>query len=138
MYANGDGVPKDSAEAVRWFRKTTDQVYAEAQYALGVMYANGNGVVKDSMEAVRWYRKAADQGDARAQFNLGWMYANGDGVPRDEIETLAWWNIAAASGNDVAATNRDAMELRLGRETTLVAQKRSKEILKEIKAAKAR
>ena len=25
MYANGDGVPKDAAEAVKWYRKAADQ-----------------------------------------------------------------------------------------------------------------
>ena len=59
-------------------------------------------------------------------------------MPKDEIEALAWYNIAAAAGVDIAVKNRDAMELRLGRERTLAAQQRCKEILKEIEAAKAR
>jgi TPR repeat protein/serine/threonine protein kinase len=138
MYDNGDGVPKDSAEAAKWYRKAADQGNAKAQFNLGLIYENGDGVPKDSVEAARCYRKAADQGNAKAQGNLGAMYANGDGVPKDEIEALAWCNIAAASGNDVTVKNRDALELRLGREKTLVAQQRSKEILKEIETAKAR
>ena len=70
MYANGTGVAKDEAEAVKWFRKAADQGIARAQHNLGVMYANGQGVVKDEVEAVKWYRKAADQGLAEAQNNL--------------------------------------------------------------------
>ena len=44
MYANGEGVPEDDAEAVRWYRLAADQGDADAQYNLGVMYANGEGV----------------------------------------------------------------------------------------------
>ena len=64
-YSTGQGVAKDDAEAVKWFRKAADQGLAEAQHNLGVMYANGTGVEKDYAEAVRWYRKAADQGYAQ-------------------------------------------------------------------------
>ena len=48
MYANGEGVPQDAAEAVRWFRLAAEQGYASAQYNLGVMYANGRGILKDA------------------------------------------------------------------------------------------
>ena len=44
MYRNGEGVPQDAAEAVRWFRLAADQGYADAQYNLGVLYAEGHGV----------------------------------------------------------------------------------------------
>ena len=46
MYYNGEGVPKDSAEAVKWYRKAADQGYADAQFNLGLNYANGEGVPK--------------------------------------------------------------------------------------------
>ena len=44
MYANGQGVPQDAAQAVSWYLPggpTRD--YAEAQFKLGIMYANGRG-----------------------------------------------------------------------------------------------
>ena len=138
MYAKGDGVPKGGAQAVQWYRKAADQGYSKAQYNLAWMYGTGNGVLKDSVEAIKWLRKAADQGDADAQNYLGVMYSTGNGVPKNEIEALAWWNIAASSGNDTAGKNRDMLELRLGNEMSLVAQQRSKEILKEIEATKTR
>ena len=82
MYANGEGVVEDDAEAARWYRLAADQGLAIAQYNLGLKYANGNGVPEDDAEAARWYRLAADQGLADAQLNLGWMYDNGRGVCR--------------------------------------------------------
>ena len=40
FYQLGAGVPKDDAEAVKWYRKAADQGYATAQFNLGVIYAN--------------------------------------------------------------------------------------------------
>ena len=61
MYANGEGVAEDDAEAARWLRLAADQGHAGAQYNLGVMYASGRGVPEDDAEAVRWLRLAADR-----------------------------------------------------------------------------
>ena len=38
MYADGEGVPEDDVEAVRWFRLAADQGHAAAQNYLGFMY----------------------------------------------------------------------------------------------------
>ncbi len=44
MYDEGQGVPQDHAEAVKWFRKAANQGDATAQYNLGLMYGKGSGV----------------------------------------------------------------------------------------------
>ena len=54
-YANGIGVTKDEAEAVKWYHKSAEQGVADAQYNLGVCYNHGTGVTKDEAEAVKWY-----------------------------------------------------------------------------------
>jgi uncharacterized protein len=41
FYLNGWGVPKDPAEAMKWFTKATDQKYADAQFNIGGMYEDG-------------------------------------------------------------------------------------------------
>jgi len=97
-YADGNGVPKDLTEAVKWFRKAANQGYAAAQNNLGVCYYWGNGVAKDSAEAVKWFRKAADQGYARAQYDLGLRYYGGDGVAKDSAEAVKWFRKAAVQG----------------------------------------
>jgi Sel1 repeat len=71
MYQNGQGVPPDDKEAIRWYRLAAEQRYALAQYNLGFAYQNGIGVPQDQNEAVKWYRLAAEQGNAYAQSNLG-------------------------------------------------------------------
>ena len=113
MYAKGNGVAKDEAEAVKWFRKAADQGDASAQNHLGEMYANGEGVAKDEAEAVKWYRKAADQGHASAQSNLGGMYYNGNGVAKDETEAYKWWLLAGAQANEAARENIPLIERQL-------------------------
>ena len=62
MYANGRGVLKDEAEAVRWFRLAAEQGEALAQSNLGAMYANGRGVLKDSVLAHMWFNIAGASG----------------------------------------------------------------------------
>lgn len=99
MYSEGRGVPKDYAEAVKWFRKAADQGAVAAQSILGLMYASGLGVSKDDAEAVKWGRKAADQGNASGQALLGIMYREGRGVPKHDGEAVVWFHKAADQGN---------------------------------------
>jgi S1-C subfamily serine protease len=61
LYAKGQGVPEDPAEALKWYRKAADQGYARAQYVVGSYYERGRGVVPHIGEAYRWYEKAAAQ-----------------------------------------------------------------------------
>jgi TPR repeat protein len=99
VYGNGNGVPRDDAEAVKWYRKAAEQGNTVAQNNLGAMYHNGNGVPQDDVEAVKWYRKAAEQGYTIAQNNLGAMYHNGNGVPQDDAEAVKWYRKATEQGN---------------------------------------
>jgi len=66
MYALGEGVPKNDAEAVAWFRRAAEQGLAEAQGALGVMYALGEGVSGNDVDAYFWSNLAAAQGQENA------------------------------------------------------------------------
>jgi len=69
FYATGQGVEKDYAEAIRWYRKAADQGLASAQLNLGVAYDIGQGVEKDYVEAYAWLnlaaKTAADAPEAR-------------------------------------------------------------------------
>ena len=57
MYANGQGVQQDYAEAVKWYSKAADQGLAHAQHNLGVMYRAGQGVPQDYAEALKWFAR---------------------------------------------------------------------------------
>lgn len=83
LYFLGQGVPKDTVEAARWYRKAAEQGEIDAQYMLGVAYSYGTGVPQSYAQAALWYRKAADRGDEEAQDDLGELYLNG-GVLKEE------------------------------------------------------
>ena len=127
MYAQGDGVPEDDAEAVRWYQMAAEQGFVNAQYNLGIMYDQGDGVPEDDAEAVRWFQMAAEQGQAGAQSILGFMYAKGKGVPEDDAKAYAWLSIAAAQGDESAKKNKDIVTERMTRAQIAEAQKLSRE-----------
>ena len=77
MYARGEGVPQDYAEAARWYRKAAEQGHADAQFNLGSMYFRGEGVEQHPGEAGRWARVAAEQGHEKASELLAFVCAEG-------------------------------------------------------------
>jgi TPR repeat protein len=62
MYARGEGVSKDNAEAVKWYQKAADQGSATAQYSLGSAYHKGEGVPKNYLLSYVWTSIAAANG----------------------------------------------------------------------------
>ena len=69
MYARGEGVPEDDAEAVRWYRLAAEQGNVLAQVRLGWMYATGeagDGGPEDDVLAYMWANLAAAQGSSAA------------------------------------------------------------------------
>ena len=63
-YYYGFGVPKDYAEAVKWFRLAAEQGYANAQFFLGYLHEEGQGVLQDNVKAHMWYNIVSANGDA--------------------------------------------------------------------------
>jgi S1-C subfamily serine protease len=108
LYDSGNGVARDAAEAVKWFRKAAEQGHAVAQYNLGAKYATGEGVPQDAAEALKWYRAAAAQGYGRAQYNVGIAYANGQAVPRDYVMAAVYFGLAAEAMTGDAAEKAKA------------------------------
>lgn len=62
MYRQGQGVPKDSKEAGKWYGKAAEQGYVKAQVKLGLMYAKGDGFPQSYIQAHKWFNLAAAQG----------------------------------------------------------------------------
>jgi hypothetical protein len=69
-YLNGEGVPKDQAKALQWFRKTAEAGNMEGQRNLGHAFAQGQGTPVDVVEAYQWLSVAAKQGDKAAKAEL--------------------------------------------------------------------
>ena len=101
-YYDGNGVPQNYAEAVKYYRLAADQGYAEAQYNLGFCYYDGIGVPQNYEEAVKYFRQAADQNDSYAEGYLGSMYLDGKGVPMDYSEAIKYFKLSAEHGYSYA------------------------------------
>jgi len=102
MYANGQGVPQDHVEAIRWLSLAAEQSLPIAQYHLGLMYQKGRGVPQHYAQAAQWYRLAADHGHVAARASLGLLYLDGLGVPQSYEEAKHWLHLAAGQGNALA------------------------------------
>ena len=105
MYDNGEGVPEDDKEAVKWFRKAAEREM-QMRSRSGRCTKKAKGVLKDFKEAAKWTRKAAEQGYAGSQFSLGFFYYDGKGVPEDISTAYVWVSFAAANGNAGAKKNK--------------------------------
>ena len=122
MYDTGDGVPRNEAAAVEWYRRAADQGNPDAQVNLGLMYLNGTGVAKNESAALHCFRMAAEQGHPKAQFNLGALLYNGVAGEPPLAEVYQWWTLAALQGHPSAQQNLEVVARRLGPEQLAAAQ----------------
>jgi hypothetical protein len=77
-YIIGEGVAKDPKQGLLWLRKSTDQAYVGAEYAMGRIYQTGTeGLPADQHEAAKWFVKAARQQNKASQDRLSEMVAQG-------------------------------------------------------------
>ena len=66
LYASGTGVPRDDAEALRWYGEGARHGDPAALFRVGEVYQQGRGVEADPVEALGWYMVAQQQGYADA------------------------------------------------------------------------
>ena len=93
MYWEGQGVLKDSDQAIKWFKLSAAQGNADAQFYLGSFYLLPH---RDIAEGVKWLRISAEQGNQDAQWLLGKAYLQGDkDLPRDPVQSEMWLRLAA-------------------------------------------
>lgn len=97
LYANGQGVTKNLANAIVWWKKYANHendtelmkqddfkfCVANAQLFLGYCSIKGEEVEKDPSEAFVWMNKAAKNGNIDAMWNVGLLYHDGIGVSKD-------------------------------------------------------
>lgn len=93
---SGTGVPKDSAKAMDWIRKSAEQGFDYAQNYLARRYDAGEFVPKDREEAIRWSTRAANQGNPLAQNFLADYYHAED--PPNAVQAYKWYSLAMKSG----------------------------------------
>lgn len=69
-FHNGEGVPHDDAQAMRWFHRAAEQGHVTAQATLGAYYWAGRGVPQDLSQAYFWSALALAQGDENSKSRL--------------------------------------------------------------------
>jgi uncharacterized protein len=95
----GNGMPKDEAAGIQWYRKAAELGEAEAQLFFGNLLWDGKGVEKSQAQAVGWYEKAAAQGQAKAAAYAGDAYEKAQGVQRDLGKAFGLYRKAAEAGD---------------------------------------
>ena len=106
MYYSGQGVKKDWAVAIDYYKKSADQGFSKAQNNLGMMYLNGESVARNAELGFQWIAKAADQDLVIAQIHLGVALTyEGSPLSLDRVRGLHYLE-AAASQNDPNAITK--------------------------------
>lgn len=57
IHQHGDGVARDSGEALRWYRQAAESGDRVSQFQLGLMYQVGDGVPADAAKAHEWFTR---------------------------------------------------------------------------------
>ena len=71
MYWSGDGLPRNHAEAAKWYLRAAQQGYARAQNDIGFMYGFGEGIPpRDDVQAYKWISLAITHYTAKNQDRL--------------------------------------------------------------------
>ena len=99
LYANGDGVDVDDANALAWYTQAAEQGFAMAQANVGAMYFMGQGTEKNLEKAIKWLSAAADNNDVNGLFNLAVLYTKGEGVEEDNGYAAELYRKAAEQGH---------------------------------------
>lgn len=73
LLLQGNEIPKDPKDAVRWLTESAEQGNQYAQYALGKIYLLGKDAPKDSGTARMWFQRSANQGNQYAQYFVDHM-----------------------------------------------------------------
>lgn len=98
-YMNGDGIPKDTSRAIRWFTEAAEtHNLTEAKEKLGEIYESQ----KKYELAEKWYSKAADEKNAEAMYRLGLLIYRGTLGFRSGKEGIELLETAAKRGHKEA------------------------------------
>ena len=129
MYDNGQGLPQDDIEALKWYHLAAEQGHSDAQLNLGAMYRNGRGAPENFVLAAKWYRIAAKQGHSLAQDNLGTLYYFGHGVSQNNLTAHMWSNLAFIGGSIEAGPRRDFIAEEMTQDDLAIAQDMAKKCM---------
>lgn len=129
-HARGDGVPKNIAEAVKWWQVAAARGHAPAQVHLGIAYLQGDGIAQDLDKSHEYFLAAAERGDSDAIFSLGLIYG-GFRKPPQLVEALAFFYLARERGHTKADKAILSIEEVLPSDKIIEAAKRAHELVEK-------
>ncbi len=104
-YHDGQGVPQDDAQAVRWFQLAADRGNVAAQGALGAYYWRGRGVPADLLKAYFWSALAMAQGDEMSKSRIEGLSSQMTGAQISVARQKAEDWISSHSRQESSGTN---------------------------------
>src|SRR5260221_833643 len=106
LYESGQGVEKDVAAAVQWYRRAAEQDLDVAQQHLVSIYRKGEGTVAPNpIESTKWLERLAQGGNVPAMADLGTVYLQGIGVEKNAKIAHDWYLRGASLGSGEALFN---------------------------------
>ena len=85
MLENGFGIEKNQTTALRWYEKSGEQNYLQAQKRLAKFYKNS-----DKQRYFYWVLKLAQNNEADFQYKVAELYEKGIGTKKDIAQSLLW------------------------------------------------
>ncbi len=73
LYAEGQVVPRDLGQAMRWYLLAAEHGFPPSQFSLGLAYLTGQGIMANREKGLAWIRLAAEQ---QFQPALDWLAAH--------------------------------------------------------------
>jgi TPR repeat protein len=103
LYEKGRGVEVDSAEAIKWYKRSADADVGFGMYYLGNIYSKTDSVMAllYYQRAAVWFKKdiAKNLDNTQSMMMLASMYENGKGVTANKKLALEFYELAAYWGD---------------------------------------
>jgi len=99
LYEHGEVVPRDYAEAAKWYSRALANGHTRSQLSRRFLARRASKDGIEPEEVLRRCRQAAEGGDVDAQSFLGYLYSDGEEVPQDYEEAIRWYTMAAEAGD---------------------------------------
>lgn len=98
IYARGLAVPRNPAEATKWYAKAAEAGVPEAQFQYSLILLDGKWAPVDKERARTLMQSAADAGNRLAQFNLAQMIVDREPGPSGIRKAGVYYGKAAEAG----------------------------------------
>lgn len=134
-YQLGDGLKKDMAKAVSWYKRAAENGHDQARTELGILYYEGRLIDQNVKRAYELLSVSARNGIVQAQYYLGNMYESGQGASADMKKAMHWYQRSEIGGYEMAANAIERIEREQEKERLARLKPKPKLVRTQAKAA---